>query len=190
MVLNYILVGCPWPIRHMALHFRDQRGTASFRCRNHAKITVLVCEQKPSVSGMVLVPVKKLSGTVNSLTLFFKPLAMIQERSPGATPTPLIFGRMPKPHGWGKGILRLSFGNFIVKAAPLTLPLAYSGCIFRKFVKSRCRISWTLDLTNKFPQSLGTSLNRGSTVHRFAPIFGLFWRWSFKTPSIRVTVSS
>ena len=34
-------------IWYATLHFRDQRGTASLRYRNRAKITVLMCEQKP-----------------------------------------------------------------------------------------------------------------------------------------------
>ena len=35
------------PIRYETLHFRDRCRTASLRYRNRAKITVLVCEQKP-----------------------------------------------------------------------------------------------------------------------------------------------
>ena len=35
------------PIRYVTLHFRDPRSAASFHHRKHAKITVLMCEQKP-----------------------------------------------------------------------------------------------------------------------------------------------
>ena len=45
------------PIRYVTLHFRDRRGAATLRYRNRAKITVLMCEQKP---GMVFVRVQKL----------------------------------------------------------------------------------------------------------------------------------
>ena len=38
------------PIRYVSLHFRDRCGAAALRYRNRAKITVLMCEQKP---GMV-----------------------------------------------------------------------------------------------------------------------------------------
>ena len=34
---------------YVNLHFRDQRGAASLRYRNRAKITVLTCEQKPCI---------------------------------------------------------------------------------------------------------------------------------------------
>ena len=34
---------------YVTLHFRDQRGAASLRYRNRAKITVLMCEQKPCI---------------------------------------------------------------------------------------------------------------------------------------------
>ena len=34
-------------IRYVTLHFRARRGAASLRHRNHAEITVLMCEQKP-----------------------------------------------------------------------------------------------------------------------------------------------
>ena len=40
--------GVVWtPIRYVTLHFRDQRGAASLRYRNGAKITFLKCEQMP-----------------------------------------------------------------------------------------------------------------------------------------------
>ena len=43
-----LLSGIVWtPIRYVTLHFRDQRGAASLRYRNGAKITVLMCEQMP-----------------------------------------------------------------------------------------------------------------------------------------------
>jgi len=35
------------PIQYVTLYFRDQRGAASLRYGNRAKITVLMCEQKP-----------------------------------------------------------------------------------------------------------------------------------------------
>ena len=35
------------PIRYVNLRFRDRRGADSLRYRNRAKITVLMCEQKP-----------------------------------------------------------------------------------------------------------------------------------------------
>ena len=54
------------------------------------------------------------------------------------------------------------FGKVIIACTPRYNELF--GCFFRKFVKSRCLISRTLDITNKFPQSIGTSFNRGSTV--------------------------
>ena len=38
---------CTEPLRYMTLHFRDRRGAASLRYRNRAKITVVMCEQKP-----------------------------------------------------------------------------------------------------------------------------------------------
>ena len=38
---------CTEPLRYMTLHFRDPRGAASPRYRKRAKITVLMCEQKP-----------------------------------------------------------------------------------------------------------------------------------------------
>ena len=34
-------------IRYVKIHFQDRRGAASLRYRNRAKITVLMCEQKP-----------------------------------------------------------------------------------------------------------------------------------------------
>ena len=34
---------------YVTLHFRDQRGADSLRYRNRAKITVLMCEQKPCI---------------------------------------------------------------------------------------------------------------------------------------------
>ena len=48
-------------IRYVTLHFRDRRGGASLRYRNHAEITVLMCE-KEALSGMISVPAQKLSG--------------------------------------------------------------------------------------------------------------------------------
>ena len=42
------LSGIVWtPIRYATLHFRELRGAASLCYRNRAKITVLMCEQKP-----------------------------------------------------------------------------------------------------------------------------------------------
>ena len=35
------------PIQYVTLHFRDPRGAASLRYRNRAKVTVVMCEQKP-----------------------------------------------------------------------------------------------------------------------------------------------
>ena len=35
------------PIRYVNLYFKDRRGADSLRYRNRAKITVLMCEQKP-----------------------------------------------------------------------------------------------------------------------------------------------
>ena len=46
----FLQSGIEWTLSiwYATLHFRDQRGTASLRYRNHrAKITVLMCEQKP-----------------------------------------------------------------------------------------------------------------------------------------------
>ena len=40
---------CTEPLRYMTLHFRDRRGAALLRYRNRAKITVLMCEQKPYI---------------------------------------------------------------------------------------------------------------------------------------------
>ena len=132
----------------MTLHFRDQGGATSLRYRNRAKITVLVCEQKPYAAWFSC---RRRSYPVwckNSLTLFCKPLAITlisqactftrkeQEKpavvdpgeGPGRLPTPLTFGRKSRPHGGGKGILRFSFGNFVLKRPPspyLTLGWLY-----------------------------------------------------------------
>ena len=35
------------PIQYVTLHFQNQPSAGSLRYRNHAKITVLLCEQKP-----------------------------------------------------------------------------------------------------------------------------------------------
>ena len=42
------------PIRCATLHFRDRRGAASLRYRNHAKIPFLLSEQKP-LSGLPVI---------------------------------------------------------------------------------------------------------------------------------------
>ena len=39
------------PMRYVTLHFRDQRGAVSLRHRNHAEITVRMCEQKHYPEG-------------------------------------------------------------------------------------------------------------------------------------------
>ena len=44
------------------LHFRDRLGLAWLRCRNRAKITVLIKHKPYPVAGMVLMPAQKLSG--------------------------------------------------------------------------------------------------------------------------------
>ena len=36
-----------YPVKYVTLHFRDTRGTALFRYRNRAEITVLMSEQNP-----------------------------------------------------------------------------------------------------------------------------------------------
>ena len=51
----------------------------------------------------------------------------------------------------------------------LTIPRynEHFGCFSANLLYRGFRYNGTLDITNKFPQSLGTSLNRGSTVNRF-----------------------
>ena len=44
---HYSPNNCSHSIRYMTLHFRGRRAAASLRYRNRAKITVIVCEQKP-----------------------------------------------------------------------------------------------------------------------------------------------
>ena len=38
---------CTEPLRYVTLLFRDRRGAASLRYKKRAKITVVMCEQKP-----------------------------------------------------------------------------------------------------------------------------------------------
>ena len=38
-------------IRYVTLHYKHRKGAASLRYRNHAEITVLMCEQKPYAIG-------------------------------------------------------------------------------------------------------------------------------------------
>ena len=46
----------------MFLHFRDRRGAALLRYgESRVKTTILMCEQKQALSGMVFVPAQKLS---------------------------------------------------------------------------------------------------------------------------------